>query len=125
MRFSTLCNLPKSLHPQVRIRLNFACTKGLWQGTPKTNLNEFHGMDAEQMWVKVQTLRLNISKTVRDTAVKFGSMVGLVDLYQPDFFQIFPATGLVVVKGQSSNFDVKYLWNGMLNFVHFWHVDRA
>ena len=81
--------------------------------------------DAKKKWVKVQTLGCNISKTVRGRAVTFGDYAAPINLYQPDFFQIFPATGLVVVEGQSSNFDVKYLWNGMMNFVHFWHVDRA
>ena len=72
-------------------------------GSPKTNLNKSYRLDSEKKWVKVQTLGCNISKTVRDTAVKFGGYVEPINLYQPDFFQIFPARGQAVVEGQSFN----------------------
>ena len=38
-----------------------------------------------------ETLARYISKTVRARASKFGSFVEGIDLYVPDFFQIFPA----------------------------------
>ena len=81
----------------------FAGPSGMLIGSLKTNLNKIHGMDSEKKWVKVQTLGCNISKTVRDTAVKFGGDAEPINLYQPDFFQIFPARGQAVVEGQSFN----------------------
>ena len=83
--------------------LNFAGPLGIWSGSLLPNLNEIRRPDAEKKWVKVQTLGCNISKTVRDTAVKFGGYVEPINLYQPDFFQIFPARGQAVVEGQSFN----------------------
>ena len=72
-------------------------------GSPKTNLNKSYGLDSEKKWVKVQTLGCNISKTVRDTAVQFKVYAEPINLYQPDFFQIFPTRGQAVVEGQSFN----------------------